>query len=202
MLSLIFILAGLATLAAAVAPVPGYTIMTDPISWRIDDITPGSSHILNGTIEQVRTQILAINPDFVFAAAPPPRASDFNTSHSLSGICNNETGADLTSSTPAASATASSLTGRNAGDFYCDIFPNAYCYYIADQIEYLYGVAGVPKNGPGPGNCGRVSCSWDTEVLWCNDVSPPSFFFLGFLRLAQMLLAIFSKISIEISSAS
>lgn len=26
-------------------------------------------------------------------------------------------------------------------------------------------------NGPGPNACGRIACSHDTAVFWCNDVS-------------------------------
>lgn len=37
-------------------------------------------------------------------------------------------------------------------------------------ISYLNGVSGIPTNGPGPGNCGRVSCSGDAAIYWCNDV--------------------------------
>ncbi|KAJ5903360.1 hypothetical protein N7504_005743 [Penicillium tannophilum] len=37
--------------------------------------------------------------------------------------------------------------------------------------EYLAGVSGKPTNGPGPGNCGRVSCSYGTGVFWCNDAT-------------------------------
>ncbi|KAK4200243.1 hypothetical protein QBC40DRAFT_226243 [Triangularia verruculosa] len=28
-----------------------------------------------------------------------------------------------------------------------------------------------PKNGAGPGNCGRVSCSYNSAIWWCNDAS-------------------------------
>jgi len=42
---------------------------------------------------------------------------------------------------------------------------------IAMGIQYLSGLAGKPGNGPGPGNCGRVSCSWGASIWWCNDVS-------------------------------
>ncbi|KAK4662772.1 hypothetical protein QC763_603368 [Podospora pseudopauciseta] len=31
---------------------------------------------------------------------------------------------------------------------------------IREGIRYLLGVSGTAKNGPGPGNCGRVSCSY------------------------------------------
>ncbi|KAK0744669.1 hypothetical protein B0T21DRAFT_407751 [Apiosordaria backusii] len=36
-------------------------------------------------------------------------------------------------------------------------------------IHYLRGVTGKAKNGPGPKNCGRVSCSWDSAIYWCNE---------------------------------
>ncbi|KAK8009285.1 hypothetical protein PG991_011836 [Apiospora marii] len=51
----------------------------------------------------------------------------------------------------------------------CDLFPNAHETGIQDGINYLRGVPGRPQNGPGPGRCGRVSCSWDSAIWWCND---------------------------------
>jgi len=35
----------------------------------------------------------------------------------------------------------------------------------------------IPANGPGPGACGRVSCSWNSAIYWCNDVGFLSFLF-------------------------
>ncbi|KAH8898684.1 hypothetical protein GQ53DRAFT_777319 [Thozetella sp. PMI_491] len=40
---------------------------------------------------------------------------------------------------------------------------------ILEGISYLRGVGGQPTNGPGPGNCGRVSCSYNSAIWWCND---------------------------------
>ncbi|KAK4199941.1 hypothetical protein QBC40DRAFT_297015 [Triangularia verruculosa] len=40
---------------------------------------------------------------------------------------------------------------------------------IKKGIEYLRGVSGTPKNGPGPNNCGRVSCSYRSAIYWCNE---------------------------------
>ncbi|VBB79469.1 Putative protein of unknown function [Podospora comata] len=37
-------------------------------------------------------------------------------------------------------------------------------------IHYLRAIPGKAKNGPGPKNCGRVSCSWDSAIYWCNEV--------------------------------
>ncbi|KAM7208274.1 hypothetical protein V8F20_001252 [Naviculisporaceae sp. PSN 640] len=41
--------------------------------------------------------------------------------------------------------------------------------HIREGIRYLRTVRGQPSNGPGPGNCGRVSCSWKAAIWWCND---------------------------------
>lgn len=53
----------------------------------------------------------------------------------------------------------------------CFNWPVANGNRIQDGINYLMGVGGQPSNGPGPGACGRVSCSYDAAIWWCNDVS-------------------------------
>ncbi|KAK0668783.1 hypothetical protein QBC41DRAFT_393225 [Cercophora samala] len=43
-------------------------------------------------------------------------------------------------------------------------------YAVLDGIYYLRKVtSAAPKNGPGPGNCGRVSCGYKAAIYWCND---------------------------------
>jgi len=42
---------------------------------------------------------------------------------------------------------------------------------IKEGIDYLRGVPGKPVLGPGPGTCKRVSCSYNSAIYWCNDVS-------------------------------
>lgn len=72
------------------------------------------------------------------------------------------------------------LSTRAASDYTptnldCWVWMNKYgrasVYYIWQGIEYLDQVPGTPGNGPGPGNCGRVSCSYGAAIYWCNDVS-------------------------------
>lgn len=46
---------------------------------------------------------------------------------------------------------------------------------IQEGINYLRRLNGAPRNGPGPSNCGRVSCSYNAAIWWCNDVSRPPF---------------------------
>ncbi|KAG5979518.1 hypothetical protein E4U55_005077 [Claviceps digitariae] len=42
---------------------------------------------------------------------------------------------------------------------------------IRAGIEYLKGISKRqhPRNGPGPRACGKVSCSEDAAIIWCND---------------------------------
>ncbi|KAA8631796.1 hypothetical protein SMACR_08239 [Sordaria macrospora] len=37
-------------------------------------------------------------------------------------------------------------------------------------ILHLRKVTSKPLNGPGPGNCGRVICSYRAAIWWCNEV--------------------------------
>ncbi|ROV93349.1 hypothetical protein VSDG_06889 [Cytospora chrysosperma] len=58
---------------------------------------------------------------------------------------------------------------RETGTVKCWIWPEANEYWIGQGIDYLNEVPGKPSNGPGPGECGRVSCSWSAAIWWCND---------------------------------
>ncbi|KAH8764807.1 hypothetical protein F5883DRAFT_715448 [Diaporthe sp. PMI_573] len=40
---------------------------------------------------------------------------------------------------------------------------------IKEGISYLRQVPGRPGMPPGPGSCGRVSCSDQSAIYWCND---------------------------------
>jgi len=44
---------------------------------------------------------------------------------------------------------------------------------VREGVQYLRRVEGKPQRGPGPKSCGRVSCSWNAAIYWCNDVSVP-----------------------------
>lgn len=123
------------------AAIPGYGI--GPISWEVE-ITPGGpTVILNGTVQEVHAALLKINPnhDAEFEALATKRDVPKN------------------------------LVSRNPPDY-------VLCghWYLTDEkpikegIAYLRRVGGQPVMGPGPGNCGRVSCSYDASIWWCNDV--------------------------------
>ncbi|KAK4651475.1 hypothetical protein QC762_603365 [Podospora pseudocomata] len=40
---------------------------------------------------------------------------------------------------------------------------------IGIGVMYLSRLSGTAVNGPGPENCGRVSCSWNSATIWCNN---------------------------------
>lgn len=57
----------------------------------------------------------------------------------------------------------------------CAIFDKpegrAFVQYLMQGLQYLRSIPGQPTLGPGPGTCSRVSCSYDSAIYWCNDVS-------------------------------
>lgn len=100
---------------------------------------------MNGTVQEVYSQLKAINPNFE-TDFPPIQINDTKTD---------------------------GLEKRD--NILCDPFSDlASASAISSGINYLRGVPGTPTNGPGPGNCGRVSCSYNSAIWWCNDVSMPS----------------------------
>ncbi|KAK1760059.1 hypothetical protein QBC47DRAFT_408176 [Echria macrotheca] len=56
------------------------------------------------------------------------------------------------------------LTSQTCGGF--QVCPSG---YINQGIDYLRTVKGKPHIGPGPNQCSRVSCSYDSAIYWCND---------------------------------
>ncbi|KAE8135101.1 hypothetical protein BDV38DRAFT_294917 [Aspergillus pseudotamarii] len=107
------------------APIPGYGVQD--FSWEVETTPGGEKVVLNGTIQEVYTELLKINP-------------------------------------------------RYDGDFAER--------RIEEGIRYLHSVPGQPTNGPGPGNCGRVSCSYNSAIWWCNDNTSPKTL-PGFYNIAQ-----------------
>ncbi|KAI0871257.1 hypothetical protein GGS24DRAFT_503943 [Hypoxylon argillaceum] len=65
---------------------------------------------------------------------------------------------------------------RDPGDILCDISwnpPFASVFHIRQGIAYLHKIQGDCTNGPGPGNCSRVSCSYGSGIWFCNDNRHP-----------------------------
>lgn len=123
----------------------GYGV--EELQWQIQ-VFPGQPSLLNGTIQDVVSQALSINSAFALAssseAGVPGIHSWFDCDHSWYDT-----------------------------QVICNKFPTANQDRIKQGIEYLLRLPADdrPTNGPGPGKCGRVSCSYNAAIWWCNDVS-------------------------------
>ncbi|KAK1248934.1 hypothetical protein MKX08_007154 [Trichoderma sp. CBMAI-0020] len=125
------------------APIPGYGVVE--LEWEVETTPGGPTVLVNGTIEAVYDKLTKINPNFT--AEYPLQAKN----HAANGT----------------------LEKRYTVDGYLCWSPWPYTSFFAidDGVSYLRGVRGQPTNGPGPGNCGRVSCSYQSAIWWCNDNS-------------------------------
>ncbi|KAK4195762.1 hypothetical protein QBC40DRAFT_310454 [Triangularia verruculosa] len=124
-----------------------------PVSWDIpikaDDLTSDTITV-TGTIQEAITQMEAAYPGW---------------------------NATFQAGLPAAPGNISDISFSTAGDpeidhYNCDNdskWKKASANQIWVGVTYLWKLTGTAKNGPGPGNCGRVSCSWGAAIYWCND---------------------------------
>ncbi|KAL0936075.1 uncharacterized protein CTRU02_208290 [Colletotrichum truncatum] len=121
------------------APIPGYGVWTP--QWNFE-VTPGGPNItFNGTVEEVLDQLQEVNPKLM---------ASFNLK---------STNNDLATVDPKDFNVKCQDPKLRAGRVYA----------WQEGISYLRRVPGKPVGGPGPGECGRVSCSWNTGIWWCND---------------------------------
>ncbi|KAK4663493.1 hypothetical protein QC763_608825 [Podospora pseudopauciseta] len=142
--SLLLSLTGLA--CADADPATNYTIVE--LQWDMP-ITPGDASngtvTVTGTVQQAIAQMDALYPGWNerFQSQISPRADG-----------------------PVVGAALDELESYN-----CNFGTSCIISYILTGIDYLRGLEGgtKPKNGPGPGNCGRVSCSHNAAIWWCND---------------------------------
>ncbi|KAK4224233.1 hypothetical protein QBC38DRAFT_371454 [Podospora fimiseda] len=137
----------MAGLTIASEPIPGYDIVE--LSWEVKPYLTGDSITLNGTIEQVHAQLLEINPNYDTEVAPVVAEAALAESKQI--------------------ARRGVISKRD--HTICGHFSSANKGRIQQGIDYLWGVGGRPGNGPGPGACGRVSCSYNSAIYWCNDNS-------------------------------
>lgn len=127
------------------SPIPGYGI--EVLVWEVETTPGGPTVDVAGTVQNVYEELEKINPSFI---------SDFGLG-------------DSDNSTSLAAPVAS--RGYSIESIHCDWGGDyATGQTILEGIKYLRGVPGQPKGGPGPGNCARVSCSYNSAIYWCNDV--------------------------------
>lgn len=108
---------------------------------------PGAAPVLiKGTIEDVVDSMVALNPRYLenITDHPPPPDNDMTKS----------------------------LAALDYRGHYCfgdlPLCSQTHTYMGA---VYLSRLDGQPSAGPGPGECARVSCEWNSGITWCNDVS-------------------------------
>jgi hypothetical protein len=163
------------------------------ISWAVQSFPKPNSFPLNGTAQHLHEQLVSINPKY------DPNFDTTVLAHKQEDILRNAIAAERATvfpppierrivEWPYAKDEVGVRENAFPGDdqaLNCqpDFFKHTNLVHIINGIEYLGKVRGVPTNGPGPGNCGRVSCSSNSAIWWCNDVSRIFlFFFFSFLQ--------------------
>ncbi|KAM7194190.1 hypothetical protein V8F20_008110 [Naviculisporaceae sp. PSN 640] len=110
------------------------------VVWEVNPWNNGTLLNITGPVEHVVEVLEEINPDLIK-----------NFTHSDPGAPNN---AELS-------------------DIKCGALSWGWQRALHERIyegaEYLKTVQGRPVQGPGPGSCGRVSCSYQAAIWWCND---------------------------------
>ncbi|KAH7234329.1 hypothetical protein B0J15DRAFT_538988 [Fusarium solani] len=146
-----FLVAGLLPDALGLdAPIEGYGVVVP--EWEIE-VTPGGPiAVLNGTVEKIHEELLQLNPNW-------DEEYISNSTDTTGGASKRDSDSHLFSRTD---FRGSKYTCRGR-------WPECHPNPIRRGIEYLRYVQGRPRNGPGPGNCGRVSCSYNAAIWWCND---------------------------------
>lgn len=118
------------------------------MEWELET-SPGAGDFtkFNGTVENVYQELLKINPNY-----------------------EKELAAHI--SQPENNKTLDKRTDFSTSKYICNgRWRGAPTPEIRKGISYLRNLRGRPHLGPGPGKCSRVSCSWNSAIMWCNDVS-------------------------------
>ncbi|KAL3459478.1 hypothetical protein BJX64DRAFT_291147 [Aspergillus heterothallicus] len=137
------------------SPIPGHEIVD--LAWDVE-VSPGGPHItLNGTIQQVYHELTQLNPEFKLDLSFLDEDSEDDD--------------DITLSEEELSSPSSPLLKRQSiRDYFCfGRWRSCSRRRIEEGVRYLRGVPGTPSMSPGPGSCGRVSCSHDAAIFICND---------------------------------
>ncbi|UNI14018.1 hypothetical protein JDV02_000702 [Purpureocillium takamizusanense] len=133
----------------------GDTYTTFVPSWEVEVRPGGETAVLNGTVQEVRAQLLELNPRW---------ESDVGR-HTLDRR--------IIANYPDCRKDGAFKLGD---DVHCGRWKDAGIDWhdtLWHAEVHLWGWPGKPRNGPGPGNCGRVSCENNIGVWWCNDEPHP-----------------------------
>lgn len=112
-----------------------------PLDWEVE-VSPGKIATLNGTVQEVIAQAQAINPGFALQEIGPE---------------------------PVKKRRRGPLSRREVK--FCNNFGAADVGAILEGVSYLRRLGGSANMKAGPRVCSRVSCSYDSAIYLCNDVS-------------------------------
>ncbi|KAI1326794.1 hypothetical protein F5Y16DRAFT_410729 [Xylariaceae sp. FL0255] len=129
-------------------------LIRSAVTWTLPIIEGGPDFTFNGTVEEVFTKINLARLEKGYPALDDPSGLSFDTDNGLSTRTDDEL-----------------LRSRNLSKIICDagLSGPGFAIRIEQGAKYLQGVKGMCGLGPGPGNCGRISCSYGSAIYWCND---------------------------------
>jgi hypothetical protein len=135
-------------------------------------LKPGGDTVtINGTAEEIFNQLREKNPNY---------DSDFSgplSAHGYKAEFESGKGTPSVSTLQKHSVRDCALKRRAVSQTFCDIGQGAYMnILLQDGIPHLRGLVGscrIRGDDSGHGACDRVSCSWESGVWFCNDVSAP-----------------------------
>jgi hypothetical protein len=177
--------------------IEGYN--TTEIEWEIEvDPHTGKTIVARGTVEQIREEALKHNPDWDAHYIEPARqkmkrALEMGSYEELEAhfrSADSELESDSESESHLEKRAIFNLGARDCGGRWKEVNWDT----ALRNTAYLSGLKGYPKRGAGPGNCGRVSCSYNTAIWWCND-EPFDKTLMGYDRIYYGALEIVSPCS-------
>ncbi|KAK7745560.1 hypothetical protein SLS53_003060 [Cytospora paraplurivora] len=150
----------MATASGIKAPIDGYAVVN--ITWNLQSNISGFEPInVTGTVQDAWKVI-----NYTWPGYPLPVLNA--TGHgNVTGPGPRPTSTTANAKVP--TGVREDEASRETGTVNCYTWPEANEGSIADGIDYLSLLPGKPSNGPGPSECGRVSCSWNAAIWWCND---------------------------------
>ncbi|KAM7210887.1 hypothetical protein V8F06_013729 [Rhypophila decipiens] len=126
------------------APIPGYQVQE--MTWNVEPFNNGTIVELNGTVQDVVAELIKINP------------------HYLEQVDANDDKLPVTHQQRSHTVNCNPRPGE---------WGPADEWEIQGGIRYLRQLYGRPGASAGPGMCGRVSCSHQSAIWWCNDNPNP-----------------------------
>ncbi|KAL8370016.1 hypothetical protein RB595_000396 [Gaeumannomyces hyphopodioides] len=122
-----------------------------------ENLVLGGTIEWKGVLEEGKPEVILSGKDFEEIER---KAKDLNPSYTIFAAENST----------ALEARSEALDSRQTVYMICDHpLERANVDGIREGIAYLRTILGNCRAGPGPYSCGRVSCSWNAAIHYCND---------------------------------